>query len=150
MSTPTPAPAPKDDSTEQAPPADAPFDPLDFPSDLLAAQLKLAELYAALQAHQAALPWSRESDPGWPDEDERGRERPGRPATSGWQADDAAEFDRLLQELRKAAWAVQGHRHWGLCTLKGVGGADLVTARQALKHADGAVPLRRDDVATVA
>lgn len=62
------APTPKDDSTEQDPATDAPFDPHDFPPDLRAAQRELAEVYAALRAHQATLPWSREAHPGWLDE----------------------------------------------------------------------------------
>ncbi|MFK0022802.1 hypothetical protein [Streptomyces sp. NPDC090798] len=44
-----------------------PFNALDFPADLRAAQRVAAELYAALHAYQAALPWFREPHPGWPD-----------------------------------------------------------------------------------
>ncbi|OVZ99537.1 hypothetical protein B9W64_37735 [Streptomyces sp. CS159] len=138
MSTPAPAPAPEDPS--------APFDPHAFPAALVAAQRQAAELYAALHALQATLPWSREPHPGWPDETERGRERPGRPASPGWPADAAAEFDRLLEELRAATAVVQCHKWWERCEAEGIRGADMVAARQALKRAEGAVPLVREDV----
>jgi hypothetical protein len=124
---------------------DKPFDPKDFPKDLLAAQLKLAELYAALHAHQARLPWSREADDGWPDEAERWHRR-GRPETTGWEAADAETYDQLWEDLRKAAAAVQGHDHWSRCKQHGVAGADLVATRQALKNAEGAVPASKEDV----
>ncbi|WP_060880546.1 hypothetical protein, partial [Streptomyces scabiei] len=136
MSTPSPSVAPEDSST--------PFDPHAFPADLVAAQRQAAELYAALHAHQATLPWSREPHPGWPDETERGRERPGRPASPGWADTEAAEFDRLLDELRAATAVVQCHMWWERCAREGIKGADLVGARQALRHATGAVPLVRE------
>ncbi|GAA2439371.1 hypothetical protein [Streptomyces glaucus] len=132
MSTPTPEPAP--------------FDPHAFPADLLVAQRTAAELYAALHTLQARLPWSREPHDGWPEETERGREHPGRPASPGWTEDDAAEYDRLFAALRDATAAVQGHGWWERCKAEGIKGADLVAARMALKHAPGAVPLVRDDV----
>ncbi|MFJ8273785.1 hypothetical protein ACIQ8G_26485 [Streptomyces sp. NPDC094154] len=128
----TPAPAAED----------KPFDPKDFPKDLLAAQLKLAELYTALHAHQARLPWSREADEGWPEELERWHRR-GRPETTGWEATDAETYDQLWEDLRKAAATVQGHPHWDRCKAEG---ADMVAVRQALKHAQGVVPLRQGDV----
>ncbi|MET9119613.1 hypothetical protein ABZX38_36210 [Streptomyces longwoodensis] len=123
-----------------------PFAPDDFPADLLSAQRTAAELYAALHALQASLPWSREPHPGWPEVTERGREQPGREASPGWPQDAAAEFDRLLEELRAAAAAVQCHRCWKRCKAEGVTGAALVEARQKLKHAKGALPLARGDV----
>src|SRR4051812_14346830 len=100
-------------STPASAAEDKPFDPKDFPKDLLAAQLKLAELYAALRGHQARLPWSRDADDGWPDEPERWHRR-GRPKTAGWDAADAEAYDGLWEDLRKAAEAVQGHNHWQL------------------------------------
>ncbi|MEU9355068.1 hypothetical protein AB0D65_29740 [Streptomyces griseoloalbus] len=127
-------------------PDPAPFDPHAFPTDLVAAQRQAAELYAALHAHQATLPWSREPHEGWPDETERGRERPGRPASPGWTAEQAAEFDRLMEELRTVTAVVQSHKWWERCAAEGIKGADMVAARQALKHAKGAVPLVREDV----
>jgi hypothetical protein len=70
--------------TNSPTPDPVPFTPHAFPEDLIAAQRRTAELYAELHAHQATLPWSRESHPGWPEETEHGRERQGRPASSGW------------------------------------------------------------------
>ncbi|MFI9772223.1 hypothetical protein ACIHJG_35975 [Streptomyces sp. NPDC052415] len=127
-------------------PTPPPFDPHAFPADLVTAQRTAAELYAALDALQARLPWSREPHEGWPDETERGRESRGRPASLGWTAEEAAEFDRLLEELRTATATVQTHSWWGRCKAEGLEGPDLVKARQALKHAEGAVPLSRKDV----
>ncbi|MFE9679770.1 hypothetical protein ACFYO5_37690 [Streptomyces sp. NPDC006259] len=117
-----------------------PFDPQNFPADLIAAQRQVADLYAALRAHQATLPWSREPHPGWQDETERGRERCGRPASPGWTPDEATEFDRLMEELRAATALVQCHTWWARCEREGIKGANMVAARQALKHAKGAVP----------
>ncbi|MFI8206649.1 hypothetical protein [Streptomyces sp. NPDC085937] len=123
-------------------PDPAPFDPHAFPDDLVAAQRTAAELYAALHALQARLPWSREPHEGWPAETERGRERPGRPASPGWSQEEAAEFDRLLERLRAATAAVQTHAWWERCDREGIKGQALVAARMALKHAEGAVPAR--------
>ncbi|RZU28250.1 hypothetical protein EV284_6416 [Streptomyces sp. BK022] len=121
-----------------APDADAdgaPFDPHAFPSDLRKAQRKVDDLFARLHALQSTLPWSREPHPGWPAVDERARKHPGRPATPGWTAEQAAEYDGLRAELRDAAEAVRGHEWWRECWRAGVRDAALVDARQALKHA---------------
>ncbi|MER7057630.1 hypothetical protein [Streptomyces sp. NPDC000351] len=93
----------------------APFDPHAFPADLVAAQRQATELYAALRTHQATLPWSREPHDGWPEETERGRAHPGRPASPGWSDAQANEFDRLLDELRTATAQVQCHPWWERC-----------------------------------
>ncbi|MEU9744657.1 hypothetical protein [Streptomyces niveus] len=140
------SPAPKD----TAAPADAPFDPLDFPKDLLDAQLSEATLYAELHALQAKLPWSREPHEGWPEDKER--KRAGRPATEGWSEEEAAAYDKLWVDLRKATAVVQGHAWWERCEQEGVTGAALVAARMALKHAEGAVPtpLHQADVEAAA
>ncbi|MEU1502896.1 hypothetical protein [Streptomyces sp. NPDC005732] len=141
----TPAPAPAQASTEESP-----FDPHDFPQELREEQRRDAELYAELQALQARLPWSREPHDGWPEVEERGRASKGRAPSPGWKPDDAAAYDRLWEELRGATAAVQTHEWWGICERQGVKGADLYAARQALKHAPGAVPLAREDVAQTA
>lgn len=137
----TPAPAPETSAAEEEK-----FDPNNFPQDLRAAQLHAAKLYAELHAHQKTLPWSRDPHPGWPEEKERGREHPERPETPGWTDEQAAEYDRLFAALREATAAVQGHKHWKDSREHGVQGADMVALRQALKHAEGAVPLRQEDV----
>lgn len=51
-----------------------------------------------------------------------------------------------IEDLRKATAAVQAHPWWERCEQEGIKGADLVATRMALKHADGAVPLRQEDV----
>ncbi|MFF9178635.1 hypothetical protein [Streptomyces sp. NPDC014793] len=55
-----------------------------------------------------------------------------------------------MEELRKAAAAVLCEDWWGYCRQQGVQGPALVAARQALKTAAGAAPLRQDDVAQTA
>ncbi|MFE7928334.1 hypothetical protein ACFU6S_06270 [Streptomyces sp. NPDC057456] len=117
----------------------APFDPHGFPADLRAAQRRAAELYAALHTLQAGLSWSRDPHPGWPDEGQR----QGRPETPGWTAEEAASYDGLLSDLREATAAVQCHGWWERCKQEGV---NVYVARQALKHAAGAVPLQQEDV----
>jgi hypothetical protein len=121
--------------------SDAPFDPLAYPDDLRAAQRRLTELYDRLHAHQRGLPWAREAHPGWAAEEERGRQRPGRPETSGWEADAAAEYDQLWEKLREAAVEVQCHDHWRRCGEHGIQGPAIVDARQALKHAEDTAPV---------
>lgn len=137
-------------SPEQAPAEEQPFDPLDFPQKLRDAQRRAAELYAEIRAAQARLPWSREPHEGWPEVTDRGREREGREPSPGWPAADAAAYDKLWEELREVTAYVQTHGWWKTCRDRGVQGADLVAARQALKTAKGAVPLVRDDVDTAA
>ncbi|MBK3630319.1 hypothetical protein JHN59_37100 [Streptomyces sp. MBT49] len=119
----------------------APFDPLGFPADLLTAQRAAAELYAALHTHQAALSWSRDPHPGWPQDGQR----PGRPETPGWTAEEGVEYDRLLSALREATATVQCHGWWKRCKEEGIRGTDVFVARQALKRAPGAVPLLQGD-----
>ncbi|MFF3312791.1 hypothetical protein [Streptomyces sp. NPDC002952] len=137
-------PASKDSSA----PADAPFDPHDFPQDLLNAQLLAATLYGRLHALQEELAWSRDPHEGWAGDPDS--KRKGRPATDGWPEEQAATYDKLWIELRQAMAAVQSHKWWDRCESEGIKGAALVAARMALKHADGAVPLQQTDVETAA
>ncbi|MFF9901301.1 hypothetical protein [Streptomyces longispororuber] len=147
MSTTTPPPSPDPAVSGPAGTGEpAPFDPHDFPADLIGAQRTAAELYAALHALQKTLPWSREPHPGWDEVTERGRERAGCEASPGWAAADAAAYDKLWEDLREATAAVQTHRWWKTCRDHGVEGAALVEARQKLKRTKGAVPLSREDV----
>ncbi|GHH22360.1 hypothetical protein [Streptomyces lanatus] len=141
----SPAPAPEQASAEEEK-----FNPRDFPQKLRDAQHRAAELYAELHALQARLPWSREPHDGWPEVTDRGREQAGREASPGWDPADAEAYDKLWEELREATAAVQTHGWWKTCRDHGVQGADLVAVRQALKTANGAVPLARDDVGTAA
>ncbi|MEV6537459.1 hypothetical protein AB0M86_49540 [Streptomyces sp. NPDC051639] len=136
----------------QASDEERPFDPHDFPQKLRDAQLRAVELYAEIRASQARLPWSREPHDGWPEVTERGRSSEGRAPSPGWKPADAAAYDKLWEELREATAAVQTHGWWKTCQEHGVQGADLVVARQALKHASGVVPnvLERGDVTATA
>ncbi|MGW4349002.1 hypothetical protein ACWEL8_28570 [Streptomyces sp. NPDC004690] len=61
-----------------------------------------------------------------------------------------AEYDRLFEDLWEATALVQCHPWWERCKEEGVKGADMVAARQALMHAEGAVPLGRGDVEAAA
>ncbi|MFM9629791.1 MULTISPECIES: hypothetical protein [Streptomyces] len=133
-------------SPEQASAEDEKFNPHDFPQKLRDAQRRAAELYAEIRTFQSRLPWSREPHEGWPEVTERGRERAGRAASSGWPPADAAAYDKLREELLEAAAYVHTHGWWKTCRDHGVQGADLVAARQALKTAKGTVPLSREDV----
>ncbi|MFJ3673802.1 hypothetical protein ACIPSE_45905 [Streptomyces sp. NPDC090106] len=135
-------------SSPESTPSETPFDPAAFPPDLLEAQRRAAELFAALHVFQATLPWSREPSEGWPADKER--KRSGRDATDGWTAEQGERYDALREELREAAAAVNAHEWWRGCADEGVRGGALVDLRQVLKHADGAVPLRREDVAATA
>lgn len=109
-------------------------------------------LYAELHALQANLPWSREPYEGWADDKER--KRSGRLATEAWQEEEAATYDKLWVDLRKATAVVPGHAWWSRCESEseGIKGAALVAARMALKHAEAAVPapLQQADVEAAA
>ncbi|WP_327411308.1 hypothetical protein OG458_41980 (plasmid) [Streptomyces sp. NBC_01281] len=114
------------------------FDPHAFPGPLLDAQRELDGLNAALQAHAKKLPWSREAHDGWEEVKEHWRQRAGRESTKGWESDDAAEYDRLMGELRAKAAFVHCHEWWRTVEANGVKGPALVDARQALKRAAAA------------
>jgi hypothetical protein len=123
----------------------SPFDPHAFPKDLLDAQRQAAELHAEIQARQKRLPWSREPLPGWKAVEEHGRKRAGREDSPGWDPDDAKAYDKLREDLLEVTAFVTTHKWWKTCRNNGVEGPALVAARQALKRADGAVPLRRKE-----
>ncbi len=65
-------------------------------------------------------------------------------------AAEANEFDRLFDEPRTATARVQCHPWWERCAAEGIKGEAMVAARQALRYAEGAVPLGRCDVETAA
>ncbi|MEU5958752.1 hypothetical protein [Streptomyces sp. NPDC047525] len=100
----------------------------DFPSDLLAAQLELAQTQTELRALAARLPWSAQPLPGYDDANLwRPRQRPDSP---GYTPEQQQEWDRLrARELELAAVIVE-HAYW-----ETLSGPDLVTARMKLKHA---------------
>ncbi|MER7952040.1 hypothetical protein ABTY59_32080 [Streptomyces sp. NPDC096079] len=140
MSTAAPASAPAEEQ---------PFDPTAFPADLRAARLRANALYAEQHTFSARLPWSREPHPGWEPVLNKNNNTviaPGREASPGWDADDAAAYDRLGVELREVTAAIQMHPWWATCRENGVTGLDIVQARQALKALTDAAPLQQDDV----
>lgn len=107
----------------------------DFPSELLDAQRELHETRAQLHALQERLPWSREPHDGV--EDKHGWRKFSRPATSGWPAEDAAEFDRLREREYELASFIVGHRHFA-----SFDGPTAVAKRSQLKHQAAAQPTR--------
>ncbi|MGW4983922.1 hypothetical protein [Streptomyces mirabilis] len=115
---------------------EAPFDPLKFPSDLPDLQKELHQTYSELHRFAKTLPWPLESHSGINDTD-RWRNVV-RPATEGAAPQDAAEYERLRQDLRRLAALVNGHRHCAKCGA----GDGLMKARQGLKHAPGAIPAK--------
>ncbi|MCD9904558.1 hypothetical protein LUR56_39790 [Streptomyces sp. MT29] len=128
------------------------FDPHAFPHDLLTAERDATSLLAQLREHGRTLPWSREPHPGFPEVTDRGRERPGKPASPGWTPEQAAEYDRMRAALLSAATTVFTHPWWDRCAAEG-NGVSLVEIRQALKRAaaatapeQGATALGQEDV----
>ncbi|GGX67061.1 hypothetical protein [Streptomyces minutiscleroticus] len=118
---------------------DAPFDPFDFPADLIAAQREAAELHAELHRFQATLPWSREPHEGWEAPEQNGGpqgRRSARPATEGWTEEQAETYDTLWKRWRDKSTEVHMHAHWKRCT-----GAVAYEARQALKRLPEARPV---------
>ncbi|WP_409473541.1 hypothetical protein [Streptomyces sp. HC307] len=74
------------------------------------------------------------------------RGRAGCEPSPGWKPDEAAAYDQLWERLREKTAAVTAHGWWKTCKEQGIQGPDLVTARQKLKTAKGAVPLVREDI----
>ena len=110
----------------------------DFPQDLLDAQRELHETRAALHALQKRLPWSREPHDGL--EEKQGWRQFSRPATSGWPAEDAAEFDRLRKREYELSAFIVGHQYFA-----GFGGPEAVAKRSQLKHETAVQPVGGDD-----
>ncbi|WP_225626491.1 hypothetical protein [Streptomyces werraensis] len=130
-------------------PDSTPFDPHAFPADLVATQRQAAEL------RRPPRPPTRPPSPdparhttAGPKNRSGARKHPGRPASPGWAEAKAAEFDRLLPELRTTTAQVQCHLWWKRCAGEGIKGEAMVAARQALRYAEGAVPLGRGDAET--
>jgi hypothetical protein len=120
-------------------PAEAPtFDPFAFPSDLIAAQKRAAEVEAELHRFQATLPWSREPHEGWEAPEQSGGMAgfvSSRPPSPGWTEEQKAEYDRLWKLRRDTTATVFAHEHWQACGVK------AVEARQALKRHPEAQPV---------
>ncbi|KUM84327.1 hypothetical protein AQI88_41940 [Streptomyces cellostaticus] len=58
-----------------------------------------------------------------------------RTATDGWTPEQTAAYEGLWSKLRELTAYVAWHAHWERCPKE-----KAVEARQALKHAEGAVP----------
>ncbi|MFZ3595101.1 hypothetical protein [Streptomyces sp. BH104] len=111
-----------------------------FPSDLLAAQKRLAELYAQVAAFPKArnLPWSVEPLDGWKAVKSAHAdkvEREGRPDSPGWSQEDQDAYAKLWDELAEKAQFVQCHAYWS-----GIEGSKLVKQRMLLKNDPAALP----------
>jgi hypothetical protein len=109
-----------------------PFNPLEFPPDLLGQQRALDAAYEALHAFSAepTLPWSAEPHEGWDDTRSGKWRETAREKTDGWAEEQHAEYARLWAEVQHRAIMVSCHRHWSEVPKEKV-----VEARQALKQA---------------
>ncbi|WP_331724745.1 hypothetical protein [Streptomyces canus] len=100
----------------------------DFPQDLTDAQDELRQVRADLQTLYRRVPWSVEPLDAW--ETHENAWRPAsRPASPGWNPQDAAEIARLRTRERELATAIVTHPYWN-----NFAAADVLAARTALKH----------------
>ncbi|WP_432156871.1 hypothetical protein [Streptomyces sp. bgisy153] len=128
-----PAPDERDDSSATEA---EPFDPLNFPADLVMKQRALADAYTALHAFTTApgLPWAVEPHDGWDDSGTGLWRETSRPGTAGWTDEQRSEYARLWAEVRRRAIEVSCAPHWG-AVRKNCSPEKVVEARQALKQA---------------
>ncbi|MFJ7489661.1 hypothetical protein ACIQZB_00120 [Streptomyces sp. NPDC097727] len=102
-----------------------------FPQDLRDAQLALHQTRAAYEQYATTLPWSAEPMPGWEsDKQLHSNYVSGKPDSSGYTEEQAAEVARFQAELLRLSAEVATHSYW-----ESLSGPDLVDARMALKHA---------------
>ncbi|WP_329374458.1 hypothetical protein [Streptomyces sp. NBC_01483] len=100
----------------------------EFPPMLIDAQNELDQVRADLRALFEKVPWSVEPMDGW--ETHENAWRPAsRPASPGWDPEDAAEIDRLRARELELAELLVCHQYW----MKFAPG-DVQAARDALKH----------------
>lgn len=100
----------------------------DFPQNLTDAQDELRQVRADLQTLYRRVPWSVEPLDAW--ETHENTWRPSsRPASPGWDPQDAAEIARLRKRERELATAIVTHLYWS-----NFASADVLAARTALKH----------------
>lgn len=101
---------------------------VDFPEDLLKAQLELNQVNAELDALYERLPWPSEPLPGWTHMRDKGYcYETKRDDSPGWTEDEKAEVARLRAHRLELVTAVITHPFWATCD-------DAPTARSALKH----------------
>ncbi|MBL1095034.1 MULTISPECIES: hypothetical protein [Streptomyces] len=101
---------------------------VDFPSDLVDAQLELHKVRAELTALYRSLPWSVEPLPGWTHNKEGGRyyesQRPDSPGCTDEERQQVSELRARRVDLVTHIFV---HDFWA-------SSQDPVTARSALKH----------------
>lgn len=100
----------------------------DFPKGLPDAQDELRQVRADLHALYQRVPWSAEPQDPWETHDNAWRPA-SRPASPGWDLQDATEIARLRKRELKLAAAIVTHAYWSEFTA-----ADVLAARTALKH----------------
>ncbi|MFM9540046.1 hypothetical protein [Streptomyces turgidiscabies] len=100
----------------------------DFPQDLTDAQDELRQVRAELRTLYQRVPWSAEPLDAWETHGNAWRQA-SRPASPGWDPQDAAEIARLRARELELATAIVTHAYW-----RGFTAADVLAARTALKH----------------
>ncbi|MDX3528216.1 hypothetical protein P1P75_17670 [Streptomyces sp. ID05-39B] len=100
----------------------------DFPQDLTDAQDELRQVRADLQTVYRRVPWSAEPLDAWETHENAWRQS-SRPASPGWDPQDAAEIARLRARELELAGTIVTHAFWSEFTA-----ADVLAARTALKH----------------
>ncbi|MDT0567008.1 hypothetical protein RM704_05820 [Streptomyces sp. DSM 3412] len=100
----------------------------DFPQDLTDAQDELRQVRAELQTLYQRVPWSVEPLDAWETHENAWRQA-SRPASPGWDPQDAAEIARLRKRELGLAGSIVTHTYWSE-----LAPADVLAARTALKH----------------
>ncbi|MDQ0935100.1 hypothetical protein [Streptomyces turgidiscabies] len=100
----------------------------DFPQDLTGAQDELRQVRADLQTLYRRVPWSVEPLDSWETHESAWRQA-SRPASPGWDPQDAAEITRLRKRELELAGLIVTHAYWSEVTA-----ADVLAACTALKH----------------
>ncbi|MHC5703111.1 hypothetical protein HHX38_00510 [Streptomyces sp. PKU-MA01144] len=112
----------------------------DFPDELRDAQLRLHQARSAYRALCRELPWSVESAEGWTGEEGHySGYRREFPASPGWTDAQRAEEATLRERVLTLSIEVSTHPYWA-----GLDRPEVVKARMALKHAEGAGALSPD------
>jgi hypothetical protein len=99
-----------------------------LPQDLTDAQDELRQVRADLQTLYRRVPWSAEPLDAWETHENAWRQA-SRPASPGWDPQDAAEIARLRTREAKLATAIVTHAYWSEFAP-----GDVLAARDALKR----------------
>ncbi|MET8955381.1 hypothetical protein ACWEO4_33690 [Streptomyces sp. NPDC004393] len=100
----------------------------DFPQDLVDAQDGLTQVRADLHTLYQRVPWSAEPLDAWETHENAWRTS-SRPASPGWDPEDAAKIARLRARELVLATLVVDHSYWS-----SLAPADVPPAHDALKH----------------